>query len=167
MPVYLMVFFLIELVAVAYVDYKHKKISNLWSILNITIFVLLFFINRDFYPLNWQMFIYPFSFLGMGFVLYLLKIMGAGDAKFLASFYLLIPQIYQESAVYFLLYSTVIFGGSFFIYNIVKNYKAVVVGVRLGDLKILSGCFGTRFAFAPVILLSWIWFGIIELKLLD
>ncbi len=149
---------LIELSAVAYLDWRDRKISNLWSIFNIILGLLLMALYPEIFNISWEILIYPSIFLVIGFILYLLDVMGAGDAKFLSTFLLLIPVVDQEEFIVMLIYSTIAVGLGFLIYNSLKSIKIVIMAARLKDWKSLKSCFGTRFAYAPVILATWIWF---------
>lgn len=157
LPVYL--FVLIELVAVSYGDIRTNKIPNFWSLLNIVMFIVLLFVAPDFYSLSWQTFVYSFVFLGVGFVLFLLNIMGGGDSKFLFTFFLLLPVPVHEETLTHLLLSTILIGGFIFLQNLLKNFKVIVDAAKAYDLRTVKNCFGTKFSYAPVILVAWLWMG--------
>jgi len=88
--------------------------------------------------------------------------MGAGDSKFLFTFYLLIPEGFQEDVFLFQAYLTVIVGGSLLIYNTYKNFGKLKLAYIHGDVGIVRGVYGKKFAYAPVIFGAWIWFGLYE-----
>src|SRR5690554_2682257 len=157
LPVYL--FVLIELLAVSYGDIKTKKIPNFWSILNLFVFIVLLFVAPHHYSFEWQTFIFSIAFLVVGFALFLLKIMGGGDTKFLFTFFLLLPISMQEETFYYLLLSTLIIGGVFFLYNTLKNFGVIWESFRVGNIQAVKSCYGTKFSFAPVILVAWVWVG--------
>ena len=50
--------------------------------------------------------------------------------------------------------------------SIVKNSKETMLLLRRQDFKGLKACFGTRFSYAPVMLLAWISLGL-QQKLID
>lgn len=150
---------LIELLVVSWTDVKTKKISNYWSLANILIFVLLTFIFPEYYIWAWQSFLYSGVFLVIGFILFLLNIMGGGDSKYLFSFFLLIPLGLQEQSFFYLLVSTVVTGIIFFFMNFFTNLKDIVRYFKVGDYQGVKSCFGSKFAFAPVILLAWLCIG--------
>ncbi len=152
-------FLLVELIFVSWGDIKTQKIPNAWSILNLIVFVLLLIMLPSFYPLTWGTFLYSSVFLGVGFILFLLKIMGGGDSKFLFSFFLLIPVAVQPRALVSLLVSTILIGGFLLITNFAKNHERIVAFMKVGYVQGIKECFGTKFSFAPVILLAWIWLG--------
>lgn len=163
-PVY--IFLLIELIAVAYIDITQRKIANLWPVLNLFIFLLFIIFMQDVYRLEWNTFFYSIVFFSVGLALFALKIMGAGDSKYLFSFFLLVPVDYQESALLCLLYVTVLVGGVLFLINCWNERDKIVQAWKNKDIKMLKGIMGRKFAFAPVILLSWMWFGWIHREIL-
>ncbi|MEE2670558.1 MAG: prepilin peptidase [Bdellovibrionota bacterium] len=158
-PIPIYIFILLELLAVSYLDIKFRKIKNFWSILNIILALSLFFIFPDLYVLQVDSFYFTFVFFIVGFFLFLLRIMGGGDSKFLATFFLIIPSIAQDEVFIHLLTATVIVGSGFFLSNIIKNFEKIVTSLKASDLQGVKSCFGKKFAYAPVILLAWITFG--------
>ncbi|MBT3235453.1 MAG: hypothetical protein HN353_05855 [Bdellovibrionales bacterium] len=159
-------YLLVELTIVSYIDFSLKKIHNWWPLINIALFIFLtFFLPAD-YRFSIQTLFFSFAWLIVGFTFFLARIMGAGDSKYLFSFYLLVPQGLQESAFTCLLYSTITVGSSLFIINAINNMDRLLIAFRLRDIGMVKGVFGKKFAFAPVILLSWVWFGWINLKVL-
>lgn len=157
--IYLLV--LIELIFVSWKDITTKKISNLWSILNIVVFIILTFALPEYYFWSWGTFLYSAVFLIIGFALFLLNIMGGGDSKYLFSFFLIIPMKLQELSFFYLLISTVVTGLMFFFMNIIANYKKLIGYLRAKDYQGVKSCFGSKFAFAPVILLAWLCVGLV------
>lgn len=160
------IFLLIELLAISYIDFVWKKIPNSWAILNIFCFVFFLFFYPQSYSFTVTTFIYSFAFLVVGFILYLLKIMGPGDTKFLFSFYLLVPATMHEKLLICLIQSTLIVGTFFLIKNLIKNFDKLVGAIRTGQRSNIRKFLGGKFAFAPVILISWIWFGLENRKFL-
>lgn len=161
-PLSVYLFLLIQLTAVAYLDFLHKKISNNWPLLNIVVFVVLLIIMSDTYSFRVDTFFYSIAFLVVGFGLFTLKIMGAGDSKYLFTFYLLVPSTAHEDAFLCLIYSTLIVGTLTLATNLIKNMETIKASLRTGELMMIQKIFGKKLAFAPVILLSWLWFGIIN-----
>ncbi len=153
------VFLIIQLLFVAYYDLKSSKISNTWMISNIILYVGLVIIFPDQYSFGWKTFIWPIGFFVAGFVLFLLKIMGGGDSKYLATFFLLVPYAFHDKMFFALALSTTLIGGSIFIKNILKNLDKLVLAYKTMDVTLVRGVFGQKFAYAPVILISWLWFG--------
>lgn len=157
LPIYL--FILIELIFVAVADIRTNKIVNTWSILNLVFFLLLLYVSPEYYFFKLDTFMYSFVFLLVGFMLFLLRIMGGGDSKFLFTFFLIVPMHLQEKTFEYLLISTVLVGTFVFITNVAKNFDKLKRSLKVGDHQTVKSCFGSKFAFAPVILLAWIWIG--------
>ncbi|MEX0798901.1 MAG: prepilin peptidase [Bacteriovoracaceae bacterium] len=156
-PVYL--FVLIELIAVSYGDIKTNKIPNFWSLLNLVAFFVLLWVAPQYYHFGFQTFFYSTVFLVVGFVLFLLNIMGGGDSKFLFTFFLLLPVSLHRATFHNLLLSTILIGGAFFLHNVLKNLKTLFKAFMSQDLKTVKSCFGTKFSYAPVILVAWLLMG--------
>lgn len=150
---------LFSLIIVAWIDFKTKKISNRWSIANLIAFVGLVAFS-PLHQLSLAVFIYPALMFGLGFVLFILKVMGGGDAKYLASLFLLLPLEWQPIFFELLALSTCLVASMLIVVNILRNYSKVREEIRNRNLKGLSSCFGTRFSYAPVILFAWVWFAI-------
>ncbi|MBT4790632.1 MAG: hypothetical protein HON90_03595 [Halobacteriovoraceae bacterium] len=152
-------FILVELCFVAYIDIKHRKIKNIWSIVNFLVAVLLFTTRSEIYPFQLDSFLFTFACVAAGFLLFLLKIMGGGDSKYLASFFLLIPLSLQDEVFYYLLIITIIIGLFMLLKNSISNYEKIIQSFKEKDIQGVKSCFGTKFAYAPVILVTWIWIG--------
>lgn len=153
------IFILIELLTVSIGDMRTKKIPNFWTIFNIIIFIVFLFTFPTQYPFIFSMFLHSLAFLAVGFVLFLLKIMGGGDSKFLFSFFLLVPLSLHSILLNNLLISTTIIGSAFLLRNIIKNYQGIYYNLKIGYLRGLKNFFGTKFPYAPVILVSWLFTG--------
>ena len=162
-PYLIYIFVLIELCIVSYLDIKFRKIKNYWSILNIIIAILFFIIFPDLYVFKLETFGFPLVFLFVGFGLFLLKIMGGGDSKFLATFFLVIPLKVHDEVFLHLLTATVTIGLLFFVINIIRNFEGIVESFKNSDLKGVKNYFGKKFAYAPVILFSWVTYGFFNL----
>lgn len=162
LPFYL--FILIELIFVTVIDIKHRKIANLWSLLNIGVAAILFILFPKFYPVSVETFQYTMVFLMAGFLLFRLKIMGGGDSKFLASFFLIVPLEKQDQVFFQLLIATIFIGVIMFSLNTFMNRKKLVQSLKEKDIEGVKSCFGSKFAYAPVILVTWILFGISMFK---
>jgi len=167
MPISVYLFLVVQLVFVAYNDITKKKISNMWPIINICFYLLSTFLFPDYYTFELSTFVFPITFFGVGLVLFMLKIMGAGDSKYLLSFYLLIPVSFHETAFVFLAYSTVVVGLSLLLTNIMKRFDIIKIAILTRNIRLIKTIFGQRFSYAPVILVSWLWFGwVIRTKIL-
>lgn len=153
------IFLSIQLLVVAYVDFKTSKISNIWVLINFIFFCVLTIVYPKIYVWNLTIMLFPVAFLLVGFALFVMNIMGGGDSKYLSSLYLLIPLGFQETALLYLLYTTVIVGSSLLLFNTLKNFDKIVLLVRIGDVKGIKKIFGKKFTYAPVIFIAWMWFG--------
>lgn len=133
------IFLLLELLVVTYFDLKTKKISNYWSILNLGFFVILLLLFPHAYDLTWATFKIPVIFFSVGYVLFVFKIMGAGDVKYLTSCLLLTPNSEHLMLISYLVYTTIFVGaGILLMRRLTRN----------------------KMPYAPVVLASYIWFGI-------
>ena len=166
LPIVIFIFIAIQLLFVAYIDFKTKKISNLWVVINAITFVILTLIFPTIYLWSFKAFIFPAVFFIVGFGLFLLNIMGGGDSKYLASLYLLIPINFQDETFIYLLYATILVGGSLFLYNLLKNIDKIINDFKIGNIHGVKKVFGKKFTFAPVIFIAWMWFGWQNYKLL-
>jgi len=154
------IFLLLELLVVSYFDIKTRKISNNWSIFNVVIFILLLFFFSDIYDLSWGTFFYSICFFFVGFLLFTIKIMGGGDAKLLASLYLLIPPKLQEESFIALIYSTLLIGGGLLLYKLWIQRSAFKLAFITQDFRRIKDLLGKKFPFSPVVLLAWLVWGI-------
>ena len=152
-------FLFLENLGVSFVDIKYRKISNQWSILNIVIFIGLLIFSPDNYSLSFDHFIIPLSFFFVGFLLFIFDVMGGGDAKFFSTCFLLMPYTEQLELLVILCASTIVMGLTIMIYNIFKGINIVLQGIQTKDIKLILSCFGSRFAYAPVLLISLIVYG--------
>ena len=159
MPLLIYFYISLQLLTVAYIDIKTKKISNKWPLANIFLYGVLLLLLPQHYSFNFETFIWPIGFFVAGFLLFILKIMGGGDSKYLASFYLLIPVQFHEEAFMSLAVATVFVGGSVFIKNLLKNSDILILAWKERNVLYIKNVFGKKFSFAPVIFISWMWFG--------
>ena len=158
-PMVVFIFLSIQLLVVAYIDFKTRKISNVWILINFIFFCVLTFLFPKIYVWNISALLFPLAFLFVGFTLFLMNIMGGGDSKYLFSFYLLVPLGFQEGVFLYLLYTTVIVGSSLLLFNALKNFDRIALMFRVGDLAGIKKIFGQKFTYAPVIFIAWMWFG--------
>lgn len=159
LPAAIYFFLLIQVIIVAVIDVKTKKIWNIWTFINIIFALLSLFLFKEHYPLGWSLIQYPFFFLVIGFGLWLLKIMGAGDVKYLFSFFLMVPSALHHLTFAYLVNTTILIGLSVMLYNILKRFSFFWIAFRTRDKEMLKQVFGTKFSYAPAILLTWIWLG--------
>jgi len=155
----LFLFILIELFFVSFGDIKFRKIKNYWSILNIIGSGFLFILFPDMYPFGIESFQFTVVFIIVGFALFMMKIMGGGDSKYLASFFLLVPLGLQEQVFYYLLIWTIVIGIFIFIKNVIHNREQLFQSIKNIDTNGVKSCFGSKFAYAPVILITWVYTG--------
>lgn len=160
MPLAIYLLVLIELIVVSFLDLKTRKISNKWSLLNLVLFLIFVFLLKDIYTLSWETVFYSLSFFFVGFLLFAMKIMGGGDAKLLASLYLLIPARVQEESFMLLIYSTILIGGGILSYKIWIQRDQLKLAFFTQDYSKFRIILGKKFPFSPVILLAWISWGI-------
>lgn len=159
MPFVVYLYLAAQILVVAYHDLQTKKISNRWPVINLGFFVFFILLFPEYYKFDFATFVWPVAFFVAGFFLFVLKIMGGGDSKYLTTFYLLIPVKFHEDAFFALAISTILVGSSIFINNILKNIELIKHAFIMRDLAAIKSIFGKKFAFAPVIFISWIWFG--------
>lgn len=158
-PIILFITLFLELAFVSYLDLKYRKIVNLWSLFNLSLFGVCLFVYPNLFSFSFQTFFYPLVFLGVGFFLFALKIMGGGDSKFLFTFFLLVPEPFHEHFFLKLIYSTIAIGLYLLIYNTFKNFDKLANATIRKNFKDFKSVYGTKFAYAPIIAISWIAFG--------
>lgn len=120
------------LIRLSYTDTKYRIISN-------KIVILLFFILL---PLSWvkygEVFVFPALIsLIIGFILFNLRVMGAGDVKLISVLMLAIPQEQIMSFFFFTACSgllLIIIGWIFFRKSILQNHLPYGVAISLGFL---------------------------------
>ncbi len=159
MPLLVFIFIAIQLLFVAYIDFKTTKISNMWVFINSFFFLVLTFVYPQIYFFKLSVLMFSLAFLFVGFGLFVMNVMGGGDSKYLASIYLLVPQPFQETVFLYLLYTTVIVGSSLLLFNAIKNFDNIILLGRIGDISGIKKIFGKKFTYAPVIFIAWMWFG--------
>ncbi len=159
MPLIAYIFITLQLFVVTYFDFKARKISNLWIVLNIIVYLFLLFNFPREYPLVPEHFIFPLGCLIIGFLFFLIKIMDAGDSKYLFSLFLLINKEYQFTFFKCLLFSTAIVGSILLLLHGIRNFDKIKRAILLMDFGQLKGVFGSKFIYAPIILISWVGFG--------
>ncbi len=162
MPISIYIFLLMQLCLVGYIDIKVKKIHNYWALINLFVYLILLFVFPEYYIFGLKSFVFPLAFLFVGYLLFLLKIMGAGDSKYLFSFYFLIPTEVQEEAFKCLAYTTVFVGLFLLTFTVVSNFTKVLNAVKYMQVNTIKEIFGSKFSYAPVIFVSWCWFGYVQ-----
>lgn len=150
---------LFQLVVVAAIDFKTRKIKNYWVIMNLIAFMALLFWMPEQYPLSLSHFFYPIGFLIAGVILFALKVMGAGDSKYIFSLLILTPKSDQQEVLLSLMILTIIVGLGLMIKNIIQNRVNVVNAILHQKFALISSIFGRKFPYAPIILGAWIFYG--------
>lgn len=161
----LFIFILIELMIVSFVDFKTRKVSNLWSYFHLIAFILLTLFNIQNDLFSWNDLSIPFVFFIAGYILFYFNIMGAGDVKFISTLLLVLNRREQLDFIYYLALATVLVGGILFLKNILKNREKIFIFIGIRDKKILENVFGKKFPFIPLVLMAWIGLGCLRLKL--
>lgn len=90
--------------------------------------------------------------------------MGGGDGKFLSSLLLLMPTRLQLIFFEKILWVTIAVGSILLLINIFKNFRFVINSLWIKSFN-MAGIFGSRFPFAPLIIMAWIWVGLDQLKM--
>ena len=152
-------FILIELAIISLIDIKIKKISNMWSLGHLVVALLLYIFSESYFW-SWPVLIYPLLWFLLGFALFLLRIMGAGDSKLLASLYLLIPLSLHHLMLEKLVISTLVVGFMNLTLKFAKDFRAIKAYALSGHWQGLLEKLKSRFSFAPVILIAWVLMGV-------
>jgi prepilin peptidase CpaA len=95
----------------------------------------------------------------IGFILFLFGVMGAGDSKFLASLFLIIPLEYHFPFFEKLILVTTVTGSSLLIFKAVKNRREMGFFILTKYWEGLKQLVRSRFSYAPVIVVAWILLG--------
>ncbi|MCB9092065.1 MAG: prepilin peptidase [Halobacteriovoraceae bacterium] len=157
--VFIYSFLLVQIGFVAIGDIKHRKISNQWLWLNLALYIAFLFLFKDYYQFTPSTIFYSLTFFVVGVFCFWLKIMGAGDSKYLVSLFLLTPSTWQDQSFSLLVISTMIIGGFSFLTSLIQNYEKIVAYAKSGYVQGVRQCLGNKFPYAPVIFMSWIWLG--------
>lgn len=152
-------FLLIQTLAVAIIDVKTRKISNQWLFINLGLFFISLWFAPEYYSLTFEHLLPAFAFFGVGFVLYLANVMGAGDSKYLFSLFLLIPGLWTYQAFTGLVICTFAIGLFSLFTSVVNNGEKILVYAKTGHIAGIKDCLGGKFPFAPVIFFSWVFLG--------
>jgi prepilin peptidase CpaA len=155
---YLFSLLFLELIVVSTIDVRTKKISNLWSVFHVVLFIGLSVWSQEMPSV--QHFYFPVGIFVVGFILYLFHIMGAGDSKFLATLFLLVPTPLHMLFMEKLLTVTIFVGTILLIMKFVKSAAKIKAYLMTFYFKALKAEIHSRFSYAPVILVAWALFGI-------
>ena len=156
--IYFLIF--IELFAVSWIDLKLKKISNLWFFFNLALSIGLHFLHPEPYVWAGATLMFPLGFIVGGFVLFNLGIMGAGDSKFLASLFLLVPLEHHALLFEKLIYTTVFVGCIMLTVKIARDFKIIKAYALSAYWNGIKASIKSNFSFAPVVFIAWILLGV-------
>lgn len=151
---------LTELLVVSWIDLKRQKIFNIWPLINIFLAIVFHLVYREFFPLSWEVIIFPLGFFVFGFLLFLLNIMGAGDSKYLASLFLVTPTKLHFPFFEKILLVTTFVGLILLGLKVLKNFQSLKAHIISRHWQGIRDTIKSRFSYAPVILIAWILLGI-------
>ncbi len=149
-----------QLLIVAFIDFKHKVISNRWHLLNIILAIFLYTSAPEGFQFEWQILVFPMGYILFGFLLFLVGVMGAGDSKYLASICLLIPLQFHFAFFEMLLLSTSCVGGCLLVYRLFKDFRKIQAYLLTRYWQGIKLIIKSEFSYAPVIFLAWILLGL-------
>lgn len=101
----------------------------------------------------------PLIALVVGILFFALKIMGAGDSKYLSSLLLLCPYDLHKIIILNIAYVTIVVGAIVFIVNVVRKRETFWNYLRSQQIAEAIKSIKSRFSYSPVMFLSWIWLG--------
>jgi Flp pilus assembly protein protease CpaA len=85
--------------------------------------------------------------------------MGAGDVKYITTLFLLIPRHYHEELTATMIIATILVGFILIIIRFISHGKEFVRMLSIGDFSVVNLLFGSKFSYAPVILITWLVWG--------
>jgi prepilin peptidase CpaA len=151
---------LCELLIVGWIDFKTEKISNRWILVNFIGSIFLHTFVQNLYPLSWEVLIFPLGLIAIGFFLFLINVMGAGDSKYLASLFLIIPLEYQMLFFEKLVVSTIITGSILLLFKVFTQREKIRAYVLSRYWIGIKDAIKSRFSYAPVVTVAWILLGL-------
>lgn len=151
---------LVELLIVGWIDIKQKIISNYWILANLTLSIVFHVTLNELYPVTWEILIFPMGFIIIGFFLFLMGVMGAGDSKFIASLFLLIPLEYHMMFFEKLILSTMVTGFILLAWKIAHNRVILKTYVFSQYWAGIKETIRSKFSYAPVLVIAWILLGL-------
>jgi prepilin peptidase CpaA len=152
----------IELLIVAWFDLKKKKISNLWPLFNLALAIVFFVSFPTLYQWDYSLLLFPLGFIVGGFILFLMDIMGAGDSKYLASLFVVIPLDHQYLYFQKLVMMTLVVGSLLLLRSLISNYEKIRAYFNSHYWRGFKDIIRSRFSYAPVMLLAWLLLGASE-----
>lgn len=153
-------FIAFQLLIVALIDFKSKKISNYWHLLNFLLGVALYIFMPETFQLKWEILLFPVGFILFGFLLFLAGIMGAGDSKYLASLCLVIPLEYHLPFLEMLLVCTIVVGAILLLYRVFRDFRKLQAYAWSRYWQGIKDVIKSEFSYAPVIFLAWVFLGV-------
>ncbi len=161
-PLYIII--LVQILLVAIIDLRTRKIWHFWHFFNIALFIAVHSLRPEYYSLDWMHWRYPLGMFVVGFLLFWIKIggtrvMGGGDGKYLTGIFLVTPTAYQPGYFESLLWVSILVASILLLLKLVKNLKVVVQSLWIKQFN-FKQFFGSRFPFAPLMVIAWIWFGL-------
>lgn len=155
--IYFYLIILLELIIVSVVDLKIKKISNYWIMVNLSLAAIAYGVGL--YSFQWECLIFPLGTIVVGFLLFLVSIMGAGDSKYLASLFLVLPYHFHRPYLEYVLLSTILVGVILIGMKLISRFTRIKGYALSFHLKGVLSEIRSRFSYAPVLLLAWILLG--------
>lgn len=152
--IYLYALLALELLIVSFIDLKIKKISNYWILFNLIVALTVYL--GGLYTFEWKIFIYPVGTIIVGFTLFLAHIMGAGDSKYMASLFLVLPYDLHQSYLENVLISTILVGAILLVSKLVSRFSRIKGYALSFHLKGVLSEIRSHFSYAPVLLLAWL-----------
>lgn len=150
----------LQLLVVSWLDIKHHKISNRWVLLNLVLSPILYFTLPESYTFHWEVLLFPVGFIVVGFLFFLMGIMGAGDSKYLAALFLLLPVELHMLFFEGLLTATMIVGSIMLSFTVYKKHRELRAFLLAQYWQGFKDIIKSRFSYAPVICLAWIYLGV-------
>jgi prepilin peptidase CpaA len=162
MSMLIYIFITIQLIFVSWYDLKYQLISNKWHLVNALACGILYYLFPEMYHLKFQVLLFPAGLILGGFFLFLLGIMGAGDSKYLASLFLIIPLEYHLPFFEMLVLGTLCVGGILLSWKVLRNGRLLRAYVWSRHWQAVQDLVKSHFSYAPVILLAWVFIGLRE-----
>jgi len=158
MPV-LSYYLLVQTAAVAALDLKTKKISNIWPVVNVVLAIILFIALPQVYFASWAGWPLWILLVAGCVALYAKKIMGAGDVKYLFSFFLVLPPAIRGDVLMILSVVIIIVGGYWLLRKVWGQWYYLINLWSLGENQEIMRIIHGKNVFAPLVFLAWvIWF---------
>lgn len=155
--IYLYTLVALQLLVVSLIDLKTKKISNYWLLVNFVIAIAAYV--GGLHPFEWKILLYPVGAVVVGFALFLVNIMGAGDSKYLASLFLVLPYRLHQSYLENVLISTILVGAILLMTKLLTRFSRIKGYALSLHVKGVLSEIRSHFSYAPVLFLAWLLLG--------